>query len=38
MMVTRKLLEEHNGSISVDSTPGIGTKFAVRMAYQPAKG
>lgn len=38
MMVTRKLLEEHDGSISVDSAPGKGTKFTVRMAYLPARG
>jgi signal transduction histidine kinase len=37
MMVTRKLLEEHEGSISVDSAPGKGTKFTVRMAYLPAR-
>ena len=34
LMVTRKLIEEHNGSIGVDSRPGQGTTFTVRMPYK----
>jgi PAS domain S-box-containing protein len=34
LMVTRKLIEEHNGSIDVKSRPGEGTTFIVRMPYK----
>ena len=34
LMVTRKLIEEHNGSIDVKSKPGKGTTFTVRIPYQ----
>ena len=34
LMVTRKLIEEHNGSIDVKSKPGKGTTFRVRMPYK----
>lgn len=34
LMVTRKLIEEHNGSINVKSKPGKGTTFTVRIPYQ----
>jgi len=34
LMVTRKLIEEHNGSIEVNSQPGKGTTITVRMPYQ----
>jgi len=34
LMVTRKLIEEHNGSIDVSSRPGQGTKVIVRMSYK----
>ncbi len=34
LLVTRKLIEEHNGSIDVHSQPGKGTTFIVRMPYQ----
>ncbi|MDX1706950.1 MAG: response regulator [Desulfobacterales bacterium] len=34
LMVTRKLIEEHNGSIDVSSQPGKGTIFTVRMPYK----
>ena len=34
LMVTRKLIEEHNGSIDVKSKPGKGTTFIVRLPYQ----
>ncbi len=33
LMVTRKLIEEHNGSIDVSSQPGKGTTFSVRIPY-----
>jgi signal transduction histidine kinase len=33
-MVTRKLIEEHNGSIDVNSQPGKGTTLTVRMPYK----
>jgi two-component system NtrC family sensor kinase len=34
LMVTRKLIEEHNGSIEVNSRPGKGTTITVRMPYK----
>ncbi|MGD2097015.1 MAG: response regulator [Desulfobacterales bacterium] len=34
LMVTRKLIEEHNGSIDVNSQPGKGTTLTVRMPYK----
>jgi signal transduction histidine kinase len=34
LMVTRKLIEEHNGSIGVNSKPGKGTTFTVRIPYR----
>ena len=34
LMVTRKLIAEHNGHIDVRSQPGKGTTFIVRMPYQ----
>ena len=34
LMVTRKLIEEHNGSIDVKSEPGKGTTVIVRMPYK----
>jgi len=34
LMVTRKLIEEHNGTIKVNSTPGNGTTVIVRIPYQ----
>ena len=37
LMVTRKLIEEHNGSIDVSSQPGKGTTFTVRMVYRESK-
>ena len=36
LMVTRKLIEEHNGTIKVDSKPGKGTTITVRLPYQEA--
>jgi signal transduction histidine kinase len=34
LMVTRKLIEEHNGTIKVKSEPGKGTTVIVRMPYK----
>ena len=34
LMVTHKLIEEHNGSIDVNSQPGKGTTITVRMPYE----
>ncbi|MGD2185686.1 MAG: response regulator [Desulfobacterales bacterium] len=34
LMVTRKLIEEHNGRIDVNSKPGKGTMVIVRMPYK----
>jgi PAS domain S-box-containing protein len=34
LMVTRKLIEEHNGTIDVKSEPGKGTTVIVRMPYK----
>ncbi|HNC46738.1 MAG TPA: ATP-binding protein, partial [Acidobacteriota bacterium] len=31
LAVTRKLIEEHNGSILVRSTVGVGTTFVIRL-------
>jgi signal transduction histidine kinase len=36
LMVTRKLIEEHSGSIDVKSQPGKGTTVTVRLPYQRA--
>ena len=33
LMVTRKLIEEHNGTIDVDSQTGEGTTITVRLPY-----
>ena len=33
LMVTRKLVEEHGGSIEVDSQPGVGTTFTMHLPY-----
>lgn len=33
MLVTRKLVQEHGGSIAVDSTPGRGTTFTIRLPF-----
>jgi signal transduction histidine kinase len=36
LMVTRKLIEEDQGSIHVTSAPGEGTTVSVRLPYQSA--
>jgi signal transduction histidine kinase len=35
LLVTRKLIEEHGGEISVDSQAGKGTTFTVQLPFQP---
>ena len=37
LMVTRKLIEEHGGRITVDSKPSQGTTFWVSMPYDPSE-
>ena len=37
LMVTRKLIEEHNGTIDVESEPGKGTRITVRIPYNLIK-
>ena len=34
LMVTRKLIEEHNGEIKVESEPGKGTTFSFYLPYE----
>ena len=31
LFITRKVVDDHNGSIKVDSTPGIGTTITIRL-------
>ena len=36
LAVTLKIVEEHGGSIAVDSTPGVGTEFVIELPFVPA--
>ena len=36
LLVTSKLIEEHNGAIDVDSQGGVGTTFRIRLPLVPA--
>src|SRR6202007_2927550 len=31
LYITKKVVEDHNGSIKVDSTPSVGTTFLIRL-------
>jgi PAS domain S-box-containing protein len=37
LLVTRKLVEDHNGSIDVFSEPGEGTKFTIELPFEEIK-
>ena len=37
LLVTRKMVEEHNGRISVISKLGVGTTFTIRLPYETVK-
>ena len=34
LYITKKVIEDHNGSLKVDSTPGVGTTFTIRLPLQ----
>jgi signal transduction histidine kinase len=36
MSITRKIVEEHGGEIRVESRPGAGTTFTLRLPAEPA--
>jgi signal transduction histidine kinase len=34
LYITKKVVEDHSGSLKVDSTPGVGTTFSIRLPLQ----
>jgi PAS domain S-box-containing protein len=36
LLITKKLIEEHQGTIDVHSEPGEGTTFTIRLPFQPS--
>ncbi len=37
LLVTRKLIEEHKGTIEIETSPGVGSIFRIRLPYEKAK-
>jgi len=37
LVITRKVVEEHGGTIMVDSEPGQGTRFTIEIPFEPTK-
>lgn len=37
LVITRKVVEEHGGTIRVDSEPGRGTSFIIEIPFEPAQ-
>lgn len=38
LAITRQIIEQHQGQISIDSTPGIGTTVTIRLVQRDAEG
>ncbi len=37
LLVTGKLIEEHKGTIEIETAPGLGSTFRIRLPYEKAK-
>ncbi|MCA1960549.1 MAG: PAS domain-containing sensor histidine kinase, partial [Desulfomonile sp.] len=37
LVITRKVVEEHGGTIAVDSEPGQGTRFTIEIPFEPTR-
>ena len=37
LLVTGKLIEEHKGIIEIETSPGVGSTFRVKLPYTKAK-